>query len=127
MKNTDEALGRLIEKGIEIAEKTGSFAIEQAPELLQEFYRWQISKNIFGVLIGVLLIFAAYKILKVFGSDESDFLTEIEMFGKHIGVGTIICSGTTFLMGLVFFLCSIYELIFIYVAPKLYLIQHFIR
>jgi len=31
MKNTDEALGKLITKWIEIAEKIGEFVIEQSP------------------------------------------------------------------------------------------------
>ena len=44
-KKTDEVLSKVVEKALNVAEKTGEFAIEQAPLLLKEFYSWHIAKN----------------------------------------------------------------------------------
>jgi len=127
MKNTDEALGKLIEKGIEVAEQTGKFVIDQAPELIQQFYTWHIAQNIFGVLLGLFLFFVAYKVIILLGEDESNWDTDFKLFGKHVGMGTGIISSCICLFASIFLFCSIYQLIYILVAPKLYLIEYFIK
>lgn len=127
MKQTDEALGKLIEKAIRVSEKTGNFVIEQAPDLLKEFYMWHIAQNVFGVLLGIILLFLSYKVIKVFGQDESDWNTDFELLGKHIGIGTGIISSCLSLFGIIFFFASLYQLVFILVAPKLFLIEYFVK
>lgn len=127
MKNTDEALGKLIEKGIEVAEQTGKFVIDQAPDLLKEFYTWHICENIFSILAGILILFGAYKVVKLLGQDEEDYDTDLKLFGKHIGFGTILTSAFMTLLGGIFMFVGIYQLVFILVAPKLYLIEHFVK
>jgi len=127
MKNTDQALSKLIEKGIKVAEKTGEFVINQAPDLLKEFYTWHIAQNIFGSIFGILLIFAAYKIVKTFGQDENSWDCDVRIFGKYIGFGNILCSLFPFVFGIAFLMCSIYQLVFIITAPKLYLIEYFVK
>ena len=52
----ENLLGQLVEKDIEAAEKTGEFIIEQAPLLLQEFYRWHIAKNILMIVVCVIVL-----------------------------------------------------------------------
>ena len=44
-QNTDEVLAEAVKKALIVAEKTGEFAIEQAPLLLKEFYAWHITKE----------------------------------------------------------------------------------
>lgn len=127
MKNTDEALGKAILKGIELAEKSGKFIIEQAPELIQQFYTWHICQNLFGLLIGVLLFFISYKIIKSLGKDEESWDNEFLILGKWVGIGQIISSTVLSVIGSVFLILSSYELIFIITAPKLYLIEYFIK
>jgi len=127
LSKTDDALSKAVEKGIELAEKTGNFVIEQAPDLLKEFYIWHIVQNALGMLGGLFLCFIAYKIIKLTGDDESNYMTDCEIFGKHIGFGTILISGFFSIGGIVFIMTSIYGLVFIIVAPKLYLIEYFIR
>lgn len=127
MKNTDEALGKLIEKGIEVAEKSGQFVMDQAPDLLQQFYMWHIAQNVFGLLLGIILLFASYKVIKMFGENESDWDTDLEIFGKHIGFGVTLTSAFIALFGIIFFFASLYQLIFILIAPKLFLIEYFVK
>ncbi len=97
------------------------------PDLLKEFYLWHIVQNALGMLGGLFLCFIAYKIIKLTGDEESNYMTDCEIFGKHIGFGTILISGFFSIGGIVFIMTSIYGLVFIIVAPKLYLIEYFIR
>lgn len=127
MKETDLRIGKLIEKGIEVAEKSGQFVIDQAPDLLKEFYMWHIAQNVFGILLGIILLLASYKVIKMFGENESDWDTDLEIFGKHIGFGVILTSAFIALFGIIFFFASLYQLIFILVAPKLFLIEYFVK
>lgn len=127
MKNTDEALGKAILKGIELAEKSGKFIIEQAPELIQQFYTWHICQNLFGLFIGALLFFISYKIIKSLGNDEKSWDNDFLILGKWVGIGQIISSTVLSIIGSVFLIISSNELIFIITAPKLYLIEYFIK
>jgi hypothetical protein len=54
MNEVENQLAELIKKGIEVAEKTGEFAIEQAPLLLQEFYTWHIAKSVLLALTFII-------------------------------------------------------------------------
>ena len=112
-KQLDEALATAIKKGVEVAEKTGNFVIEQAPDLLKEFYAWQLWSNIalaISMTVMCFIIFFAAK--KISKEIDEDFLYILYLFQ---------------LIPLVFLATSIYKIIFISVAPKLYLIEYFIK
>jgi hypothetical protein len=120
-KKTDEVLSEVVKKALLVAEKTGTFVIEQSPLILQEFYNWHICESILGIslwfLISIVLIIIAFKIKNKEYFDFSD----IDDFMPIL----IICIFLVFSIG---FLCSyVYDLVFILVAPKLYLIEYFIK
>lgn len=127
MKNTDEALGKLIEKGIEVAEQTGKFVINQAPELIQEFYTWHICQHVFSIFVGLILFFISYKIIFFMGEDEKSWDTDFKLFNKHLGLGSGIIMSIMSLFGFLFLLIGLYNLIFILVSPKIYLIEYFVK
>lgn len=115
MKNTDEALGRLIEKGIEVAEQTGKFVIDQAPDLIKEFYMWQLCSNIAMVILMIVSGIILHKIAKKFTEDFDDDLIQY-LFHIIFLIFPVI-------LGLV----SAYKVLYILLAPKLYLIEHFVK
>lgn len=127
MKNTDEALAELIRKGIEAAEKTGKFVIDQAPELLQQFYTWHIVQNVFGILLGILILLGIYKLVTKTGKKKEDWEYDVNVFGKWITFPAAMFGSFLLVIGIIFFLKSIYDLLFILTAPKLYLIEYFIK
>ena len=59
MNELEKQLAKVIEKAIQVAEETGQFVIDQAPDLLQEFYKWHIAKSILmiTIFIGVIWVF----------------------------------------------------------------------
>lgn len=112
-EKTDEVLSKTIEKGVALAEKTGNFVIEQAPELLKEFYAWQLWSNIALLLLTIVISFTLYFILKKISErDEDDTILIFNLFQ---------------ILPAVFFCVSVYNIIYISVAPKLYLIDYFVK
>lgn len=123
-QKTDEVLAQAVKKALLVAEKTGEFAIEQAPLLLKEFYAWHITKESLGVLLSLVLLIIVYRLyikLKKYKEEESLDLADAEYFFPLCG---IYCSSLFFTITLIF---GIYDLVFILVAPKLYLIEYFIK
>ncbi len=130
-KKTDEVLSEVVKKALNVAEKTGDFVIEQAPLLLQEFYNWHICSNIFGIVLGLLLCFLGYKIPFLWITkkrEEKEYMDDMyfNRYSESAFVGWIVFAIFD-ITGLIFLFASIYELVFILVAPKLYLIEYFIK
>ena len=110
---TDEVLSKAVEKGIELAEKTGNFVVEQAPDLLKEFYAWELWSNVSVIVLMLLISYAIYFISKkIVENADDEFLYIINLFQ---------------ILPLIFICVSAYKVIFISVAPKLYLIQYFVK
>lgn len=113
LSKTDEVLSKAVEKGIEFAEKTGNFVIEQAPDLLKEFYAWQLYSNISIVVLMLIISYSIYIISKkVVKSIDDEFMYILNLFQ---------------IIPVIFLSFSVYKIIFISVAPKLYLIEYFIK
>jgi len=124
---TDEVLSEVVKKAVVLAEKTGNFIIEQAPDVLQEFYNWKIVSYIMGILLSIIMFltgrYAPYLWLdknddyddKYFGRSAYDTLPSWIIFGIFTGVSLII------------FCINLYSLIFILTAPKLFLIEYFLN
>ncbi len=123
-QKTDEVLADVVKKALTVAEKTGNFAIEQAPLLLQEFYAWHITKCILTLIMWIIFFIICYvglRKIKKYGKDENLDMSDAEYFFP------IVFSYLGALISIGFLFASIYDLVFILVAPKLYLIEYFIK
>ena len=131
-KKTDEILSEVVKKALLVAEKTGNFVIEQSPLILQEFYNWHICSSIFWIILSLISIVFAFNFSKIFGKKvDKDYEKK---WGQTIIRGyvtdeffTFIGMAISLVFGFVFLFSNIYKLIFILVAPKLYLIEYFIK
>jgi len=113
MNELEKQLAEILEKALAVAEQTGEFVIEQAPLLLQEFYRWHIAKYSLGIFLSLVSFVLIYKFSKFMvkrTEDESAILIN--------GLSTF---------PLITITAFIYKLLFILVAPKLYLIEYFLK
>ena len=119
-KKTDEFLSEVVKKALLVAEKTGNFVIEQSPLILQEFYNWNIAKFSLGIFL-CLVGFILSVIWFVKFNKHEDLMDE---FGCLIG---LIFSSVIGLFSIIYLCINIYNLVFILVAPKLYLIEYFIK
>lgn len=144
MNEVENQLAELIKKGIEVAEKTGEFAIEQAPLLLQEFYTWHIAKSVLLVLTFIIAKILVGRLGNLFSYADENQLPKgkenhyyLKRDGKYYyssysdgdseqyGI-----SITAKILSYGFFIgvaIHIYRIAFIVLAPKLYLIEYFIK
>lgn len=127
-QKTDEVLSKVVDKALTLAEKTGQFVIDQAPDLLREFYLWRLFTNLFYILIGVLLLLGciyfprmgSYK--EKTGRYDEKFLNRYyydDFFPKLVFTFGLVIS-------LVLILIRLYDMIFLLAAPKLYIIDYFL-
>mgnify|MGYP003632525740 CR=1 FL=1 len=118
MNKLEEQLSIILEKSLNIAEKSGEFIIEQAPLLLQEFYKWHTASHIMGSLLFLLTLIPFIIFYK-----KADWSSGSDVFSEVASVVLGIVSLFTIIASMV----NIYQLVFITVAPKLYLIEYFVK
>lgn len=131
-KELEQTLQKILEKSIALAEKTGEFVIDQGSDLLQQFYAWHTAKNIFTVVLGLVLISLSIILLKSTGKKEEfkEFGKPApKIFGRYYNLDARFLNGflggsLTF-CGLWLFFTGIYWIMFITIAPKLYLFEYF--
>ena len=121
MKETDQQLAEILKKGLEAAEKTGNFVVEQAPDLIQQLIVWKTCEYIFLILISIAFLFSIYKwcksAMKRYG-DLNNFIDEPEflMFSIYSIVVILI-------FGIALFK-SFFNLLQVLLAPKIWLIEY---
>ena len=119
---TDKQIAEILKKGLEAAEKSGNFVIEQAPDLVKQLITYKTVETSICVLIEITLmylIFIYFKYLYKKNNEDSDFIPE----NAFHGVGIIITS----LMGIFLFfafITDISNLIQLIFAPKIYLLEY---
>ena len=119
---TDKQIAEILKKGLEAAEKSGNFVIEQAPDLVKQLITYKTIETSICVLIEITLmylIFIYFKYLYKKNNEDSDFMYYDEF---HI-IGMII----TTLMGIFLFfrfINDISNLIQLIFAPKIYLLEY---
>lgn len=135
-QNTDQVLSKIVEKALVVAEKTGNFVIEQTPLLLQEFYNWNITISILGILLGIVLfLFGRYIPNLWITYKEKQGQYSYSYFNRYskddyLDGSTVpawILFGLGLLLSIVFITTNLYNLLFLLIAPKLYLINYFIK
>ena len=119
---TDKQIAEILKKGLEVAEKSGNFVIEQAPDLVKQLITYKTIETSICVLIEITLmylIFRYFKYLYKKNNEDSDFLYDNEF---HFGGITI-----TFVLSILCFFAFIYDisnLIQLIFAPKIYLLEY---
>ena len=121
MKETDQQLAEILKKGLEAAEKTGNFVVEQAPDLIQQLIVWKTCEYIFLIIISIAFMFSLYKwhksAMKRY-DDFDGFYIKTEFFIYCIyAIVVILIFGTALFK-------SFFNLIQILLAPKIWLIEY---
>jgi len=113
MNKLEETLATILEKALNLAEQTGDFVLDQAPDLLKQFFMWHTWESILGIILFLIISLVVHLTIRWFAKEEDDNFYYIFEFFQIIPI---------------IFLCvNIYQLVFILVAPKLYLIEYFIK
>jgi len=130
----EQTLSKVIEKSLKLAEETGNFVIDQAPDLLQQFYAWHITESSFYLLIGVILLIVTILLPRLWGRPEVGHTCDRKFLGKYYAfndefdaipiIGTYLVGG---FISIPIIIINTLDLLKLLVAPKLYLIEYFIK
>ena len=126
----EDQLAKAIEKAMGVAEKTGEFVIEQAPELLREFYAWHIAEHCLMMVLSATVIIMPWVYRKVLPTCD-EYMDKMSFFGKDVHAGFAIPGYIVGIGMAIFAAIGFCEhamlLVKILVAPKLYLIEYFLQ
>lgn len=138
-KELEITLRDMLEKSIELAEKTGKFVIEQGGDLLHQFFLWHTTMHIMGVLLGLFIIVVVGMLIpRLWGVKYENRREGSEVYYRKIvgrwfdtyndhEVPAIISIVIFSIIGGVQFFYQVYKLVYVLVAPKLYLLDYFIN
>ena len=126
MNETDKQLAEILKKGLETAEKTGNFIVEQAPDLIRQLLLWKTVEYSVYVVIGISLILYFYrwtkKVTKEMKENEDDF--EDYFMGSIANIFIALGQITFLMIGMILITENLQDLIQIVFAPKIYLIEY---
>lgn len=114
----DETLANVVARAMEVAEATGEFVVEQSPLLLQEFYMWHTTVAIFWIVIGIApLLIGLLVFNKAMEFNDGEYWYSPAPLGANLLA----------IAGFATIATNTYTLLFISIAPKLYLIEYFLH
>lgn len=132
LQQTDQVLATILDKSLKLAEKTGDFVITQAPDVLRQFYIWHTIDYVMWMIFGIGMILMGRYIPHLWkDKEESSYNTKrffnirvnsdhgIFFAGLSLSVGSI--------TGVIIFIISLMDFLYITFAPKLYLIEYLLE
>ncbi len=101
-----------------------SFVLEQTPEIVQQFYTWELTSSWVWLIIGLCMVSLIKGAISNLRLIRTDNLTYSEEYALTIYVGMY---GGLFFIGALIFLINLMDLMQLYIAPKVYLLEHLIK
>ena len=113
----DEVLAQVLEKALEVAEKTGEFVTDHAPEVIQQLLAWKFAEAVIVFVLTSLLLgifaYGIYAAIKNNENYEADWVPAIFTLSVVGGV-----------VALMFWCMALMNMVMIWVAPKVYLLEY---
>ena len=126
MNGTDKQLAEILKKGLETAEKTGNFIVEQAPDLIRQLLIWKTVEYSVYVILGISLIIYFYRWTKKVSKEMKENEYDFEDYFMDSFANILITIGQLSLLitGIILIAENLQDLIQIVFAPKIYLIEY---
>ena len=126
MNGTDKQLAEILKKGLETAEKTGNFIVEQAPDLIRQLLIWKTVEYSVYVILGISLIIYFYRWTKKVSKEMKENEDDFEDYFMDSFANILITIGQLSLLitGIILIAENLQDLIQIVFAPKIYLIEY---
>lgn len=135
MNNLEETLEKILLRSLEVAEQTGQFVMDQAPDLVQQFFAWHIAVAWFWILLGIGLIILGILLPLTWRASKENqkhwYCNRIlwsyyrESTNADVAASLVTLCGA--FIGILIIGINLYNLIYITIAPKLYLIDYFLK
>lgn len=131
MEKLENVLATILEKTLEVAEKTGEFVLDVAPEVLQEFYRWHLWSNVVVCVICIVVPVVSIWLGKFTVDEDGIEYETIRLRGKRYNAALFLVwaalSAVSVVICFINFVISAAIVLKISVAPKLFLIEYFLK
>ena len=126
MNETDKQLAEILKKGLETAEKTGNFIVEQAPDLIRQLLIWKTVEYSVYVILGISLIIYFYRWTKKVSKEMKENGDDFEDYFMDSFANILITIGQLSLLitGIILIAENLQYLFQIVFAPKIYLIEY---
>lgn len=126
MSETDKQLAEILKKGLETAEQTGNFIVEQAPDLIRQLLIWKTVEHAVIFSIGIALLIFFFKWTKKVGREMKEKDYDFEDYFMDSFANIMIALGylSAFIAGIIMIGGNLQNLIQIVFAPKIYLIEY---
>ena len=126
MSETDKQLAEILKKGLETAEQTGNFIVEQAPDLIRQLLIWKTVEYAVIISIGIALLIFFFKWTKKVGREMKEKDYDFEDYFMDSFANIMIALGylSAFIVGIIMIGDNLQNLIQIVFAPKIYLIEY---
>lgn len=126
MNETDKQLAEILKKGLETAEKTGNFIVEQAPDLIRQLLIWKTVEYSVYVILGISLIIYFYRWTKKVSKEMKENEDDFEDYFMDSFANILIAIGqlSLLIIGMMLIAENLQDLIQIVFAPKIYLIEY---
>ncbi len=129
-------LNEILQKGYELATKTGEFIIEEGTILIQQFILYKTIEQGLVVLIGIFFMIGVPLIIRKSMSKainnknyRSIFLGKKTMVYEESPQYFLSCVGVllSFSGGMITFFCGLFPFIKVLVAPNVYLLEYVLK
>ena len=126
MNETGKQSAEILKKGLETAEKTGNFIVEQAPDLIRQLLIWKTVEYSVYVILGISLIIYFYRWTKKVSKEMKENEYDFEDYFMDSFANILITIGQLSLLitGIILIVENLRDLIQIVFAPKIYLIEY---
>ena len=126
MNETDKQLAEILKKGLETAEKTGNFIVEQAPDLIRQLLIWKTVEYSIYVIMGISLIIYFHRWTKKVTKEMKEKKDDYEDYFMSSFPNLLIAVGqiSFLIIGILLIAENLHSLIQIVFAPKIYLIEY---
>ncbi len=119
-----EVLAQILKRSMEVVEQTGVWALEKAPELIQQFLLIEIINSVIWITVGILLI-TVWIVIKNRMKKQEDEESIMDL--DEDGIDVLILLGVfTLFPALIMIPNQIHKILHILLAPELYLIKYFL-
>ena len=110
--NKDDAIAAVLTKALEVADKTGDFVVEQAPDVVNQLVSYYTALSIAGVAVGGSLLLTGVVCIVLGLRDR---------YGEG---GKEFIGGMASLVGMPLLIFSTIELLKLTLAPKIWLMEY---
>lgn len=130
-EQTDQVLSKILDKSLKLAERTGDFVITQAPDVLRQFYILHTVEYAMTMLFGLLIMLMGRYLPHLWQIDHNGY-NSAKYFNVYVDeTGGIVFAYFTFGLGMILgggmFIANLMDLLYITLAPKLYLIDYLLK